>query len=172
MVLVNLSINKHIHSYNMNKNIKLLSDTKGYANFGVPLWQRVISKVKEDIKTTKQVAGDILSKKAWKDPSTNSRYDNFALGIVEAKNRGKAAINQKSMSNKAKQVAMNKQILQDKSVKDLRKQFSNAGYRSPTNLEEYDGMVPESLADKRVKLGKKRSDVSLGDMVKIKYSKN
>ena len=153
--------------------MRLISDTRTsyeVANFGIPLWQRALTKAKADIATTKQVAGDIFSKKAWKDPATNSRYDNFSLGIVEAKNRGKAAINQKSMNNKAREALINQQILQEKAIKDLKKQFSTAGYHSPTNLQEYDGMVPESLADKRVKLGKGKADVKLGDMVKTKYT--
>lgn len=72
------------------------------ADFAVPLWQRAAIRAKEDIKTVKGVAGDILSGRAWTQPSVNKVYTEGMIGGAKRANqRVKEAIHNQNLRNKA-----------------------------------------------------------------------
>lgn len=71
------------------------------AEFAVSTLDRLLSRAKEDIKTTVGVAKDLISRKAWTDPDKNKRYTDLNLGAKEANQRAKKSLKDKSEANKA-----------------------------------------------------------------------
>lgn len=127
------------------------------ADFGVPMWQRMLIEGQEGLKTIKGVGKDLITKKAWTDPRKNKIWtEDLGKGFAEARNRVKQSLRKANDANIEKELMKNKALdLQvDKMRQAAKKKYAAGGVRdlAPLSRQEYDGVL---ALDKRYGVGKK-----------------
>lgn len=151
--------NKYAVMPKKKKKMAKMSSLSLLADFGVPLLQRWAIEASEGIKTLKDVAKDIATKKVYNDPRTKNMWaGDLGQGFAEARNRVQQSLRKTSDSNIKKELTKNKKTVQEELVRKMRSEatqkYKNGNLRdlAPTPRMEADGVLQ---SDKRFNIGKK-----------------